>query len=1837
MAVTHLAERVSQNSQRFPHKIALRAGDLMVSYLELEKRSDKIANMLYRRVKSGQRVPIILDRSVELVASILAVLKCGCLFVPVDPISPPGRIKKLLAEIKACEVITSKEYLGRLKGARETGNREVLLVDDSLSGGFDRTQDYLEFERVYNRYCYIYFTSGSTGMPKGVLGRHRSLVHFIDWEIEEFGVDENFNVSQFTNPSFDPYLRDIFVPLVRGATCCIVHKDILMNPLKLIEWIDQNKITLIHIVPSLFKLLAAEVKNSGSFKHLKYILLAGELLRGSDIRRFVDLFGDRIQLVNLYGPTETTLVKLFYRIKREDAERNLIPVGKPVKGARAMVLDDHMRRCLPGNVGEIYIRTPYISSGYFNDAALTRRVFLKNPFSHDPQDIVYKTGDLGRRLFDGNIEVVGRTDHQVKIRGIRVELGEIENQILKHDGVKDAVAAAREDGRGGKYLCAYLVLRRQDFDVSVLRDYLSNHLPDYMIPAYFVPLDEIPLTPNGKVDRQMLPPPQVGEGKEYAAPANKLEEQLAGIWSAVLGVEKDKIGREADFFELGGHSFSAMEITLKIHKQFGVMIPLPEVFKRPRIRELATYIRRAKVSDYMSIPSLEKREYYLLSSAQRRLYVVQQMNPGSTYYNIPMVMRVAGNLDKENIDAVFAKLIVRHEALRTSFRVIDGEAFQEIHLPGDIAFKISIGDLAGSFNEQKVIDFIRPFDLSQAPLLRLRLLKEGEGRHILMVDMHHIITDGISLNVMIKEFLVLYRGGRLPGLRVQYRDFCQWQHRFLKDDGLKSRREYWLKKFSGNIPLLDFPADFPRPKIRGTAGDTYAVRLEPELTEHLYKRAAETGTTLFILLLASYTVLLSRYTGMEDIIVGSPIAGREHPDLKSIVGIFINILVFRNYPDQAKEFAEYLDEVKANTIEAFENQDFQFEELVDNLDLPRDLSRNPLVDFLFLFQNTDLLKYENIGDLKMSPYPFKNRVSRYDLTLEVVEIDSEITLYFEYYSELFRAETIERLARHFSYMLQDIVRQPTKRLADLDLMAAAEKRRIVEDFNNTRQDFPERQTIPDLWESSVNQHPRALALDFNHQQLSYSELNFRVNRLARLLRAKGIRPDTVVGLMVERSVEMIVGLLAILKAGGAFLPLDPGYPAERIHYMLADCGAPIVLTNCPSLDPEKYNKDLVYFDEGPVDLAEEGNPENGNTPRDLAYVLYTSGSTGNPKGVLIRHRSVVNLITGLTGVINFSSGRTILALTTISFDIFILETVLPLVKGLRVFVADREVQMNLTLLKRIIRQKHIDIFQVTPTRLQLIIETAVDLLWLKNVKELIIGGEAFPGALLEKIQNLPGTNIYNIYGPTETTVWSTIKNLTMGGTVNIGKPIANTQVYILNPAGQIQPLRVSGEMYLSGEGVAGGYLNDPTLTSERFARSPYLPGRRLYKTGDLGCWLPGGDIDIKGRIDQQVKLRGFRIELEEIECHLLKHEAVKSAVVVLKEDANRNRVLVGYIVARREIPIASIKEYLAAKLPDYMIPSQYVFMENLPVTPSGKVNRRILPQVTAKGDHGRGTAPLSPSDIERTLFEIWSEILAADAIGREDNFFDLGGNSFHLMKMHSMIDRVYPGKLTVVDIFSQPTIARLARYIEAGGEALNQVDTIHFFELPFDYFTDAVGSGNGSTTIGFEMGGELRSKICDISLKEGHRLKDILLSLYIYTLSELTQRKKVSIQTVLDSGSYLSLQVDLETIRDFPQLFRRVSEIQRDGGEGVVYKIQELGKIFTQKREGSTLPLFHSSNWLNQSPLHIFDIIMGIRVAQEVIYFSCDYNDRRLREEKIIGLVDAYAGIIEGFVAGYSL
>ncbi|MGE5343913.1 MAG: amino acid adenylation domain-containing protein [Candidatus Omnitrophota bacterium] len=1709
-----------------------------LSYNELDKRSDELASELTRKgVGPDVIVGIKIQRSIEMIIGIIGILKSGGAYLPLGVDYPQERIDYMLKD-------SSAKFLFLTEHTEDTGRRnleaELLLatevtedtergvigdrlfvstnnkegkklrsLEDQIaasSGHLTPLSSYpLTFTtppvcsvRNHSRLAYVIYTSGSTGMPKGVMVEHRHVIRLVK-NTNFISFNPGGHILQTGALEFDASTFEIWGSLLNGLSLYLMDKEDILNPGTLKQGIIRHNITTMWMTSPLFNQMVQQ--DVDIFQGLHYLVVGGDVLSPSHINRVMNHFPN-LKIVNGYGPTENTTFSTTFLINRQYEEK--IPIGKPIANSTAYIVDQFERLQPIGVAGELWVGGDGVARGYLNHPELTfERFRLRRPGALFEKTApgprknvwfgrVYKTGDWCRWLEDGNIEFLGRIDHQLKIRGFRVEPGEIENRLLKHPAVREAVVVVKEDKGGNKSLVSYIVFNNKNNkpDVVTLKTDLANNLPDYMIPSFVVPVERIPLTANGKVDWRALPEPQVNSAQGQG-PRNDGEETMATLWTEVLGVARDRLSIDSDFFELGGHSLKAALLVSKIHKAFDITVPLAEVFTSPTIRKLSNFIRRSSIEKFDPINSVEKKEYYALSSAQKRLYILHQMDEKGIAYNMPTFFILEGDVDKERLERAFELLVNRHESLRTSFQMIDGEPVQRVE--DKIEFKIDdsltglTGDTEGEGKKlrSEEVEKIRKidhkyFDLRKAPLIRVGLMKIEESHHLLAVDMHHIISDGTSMNIIINDFMALYRGEFLPQLEIQYKDYSEWQHTDFHKELLKQQEVFWIREFEDEIPVLELPIDFTRPSVQSFEGNSISFTLNREITERLKAMASETETTLYMVLLSVYTLFLSTLTHQEDIVVGSPVAGRRHADLEPIIGMFVNTLAIRNVSSGEKTFREFLSQVKEKTLQVLENQDYPYEDLIERVIPYRDASRNPLFDTMFTLQNLYMQSLE-IPGLTLSPYDAPHPVSKFDLTLSATESNDQLIFLFEYSTALFKPETIERFIIYFKNLIDQAVENKDKKISKFEIITEEEKKRILYEFNDTDKTYPNDKTLQELFVDQVEKTPDHLALISRTSvgalreapsQISYRELDHQSDRLACELIEKGVAPDTIVALKIERSLEMIIGILGILKAGGAYLPIDPGLPQERINYMLKDSQARLLVTHFVGVDLRvcpagahmgaPLQRNICVGADPRVCPSASFLPATGNRQptTSLAYVIYTSGSTGKPKGVLIRHSNVCPLLHwGYEAIALNPSDRSAQNLSYY-FDWSVGEIFITLTSGASLWMVPGNVILDAIEYVHSMNRYGITVLHITPTHFQSLIHPGMQL---ETLRHLCIGAEKFPKELAELIPKLVDEKcrIYNMYGPTEATILSTALKIdkSQGSydsltSVPIGKGLGNNVHLILDRNFNLCPVGIAGELVIGGDGVAPGYLNNPELTAKSFisVSSMTSVAKKFYKTGDLCRWLPDGNIEYLNRMDQQVKIRGFRIELGEIESRLRSHKEIKDAVVAAKRSKTGDEYLCAYVIAET-VEDVELKEYLSQSLPDYMIPSYFIQIDKIPLNANGKLNLKALPDPDIKIPEKR-SAP--SNEVEEKLMEIWAETLgiSKNLIDINANFFRIGGHSLTGMRVTAAIHKVFGVKLSLAEFFKHPFLRDIAKTIkEAEKETFHLPEVSEekeFYELSYN-------------------------------------------------------------------------------------------------------------------------------------------------------------------------------------------
>ena len=1540
--------------EKTPDAIAVKFEDQQLTYSELNARANQLAHHL--DVKPDTLVGLSVERSLEMIVGMLGILKAGAAYVPLDPNYPEERLNFIL-EDSGIEIILDKEALEQI----DEQNIENPSTDVKP-----------------NNLAYVIYTSGSTGKPKGVLIEHKSLVNHTQSARNEFELNEDDRVLQFASMSFDAAAEEIYPCLITGATLVLRTNEMLDSISIFLQKCKSWGLTLIDLPTAYWHEVTSQLNNENRKfpSSVRLVIIGGEQALKEQLVKWQKYVNPTVKLFNTYGPTEATIVATRYLATNTLDE---LLIGKPIDNLQNYILDNNQHFVPIGVAGELHIGGVGLARGYLNRPELTAEKFV-SIFNQR----LYKTGDLVRYLPDGNIEFLGRIDNQVKIRGFRIELGEIESVIMKH--VSEAAVIVREDQPGNKRLVAYTVGSTEG-----LRDAVKAELPHYMVPSAFVSLEKMPLTPNGKIDRRALPVPDQTEFEaKFVAPRNSVEEKIAKIWKEILVLKQ--VGIHDNFFELGGHSLLATQVVSRLS------VTLQNLFENPTVAELAEIIN-SETKEIAIIPRSDQHD--VVSFAQQRLWFIDQLEPNTGMYNIPAAFKITGNLNIARLEKSLNTIVERHEIIRTILKTVDGKPVPVVL--DNVSVDLPVIKLNDEAEIQNLIneEATRPFDISTDLMLRATLLEVNSNEFVLILVMHHIASDGWSFGILFDEFVALYQGNTLPELAIQYSDFAVWQRQYLSDQVLETQLSYWKQQLEGMPTTLELPIDRQRPATQTTNGKTRRFVLPVSLANKLKTLSQQQGLTLFMTLLGAFKILLHRYTNQDDIVVGSPIAGRNQSELEDLIGFFVNTLVLRSKINRDSNFIEFLGHVREVALGAYAHQDVPFDKLVSELKFERDVSRHPLFQVMFDLQNANQQDLQ-LPDLSIKPLLADNDTAKFDLLLDIVEeANSELTASFEYNTDLFDESTIERMMVHFQTLLESIVANPKQSISELEILDKAEKDQLLVEWNNTAADYPLDKCVHQLFEEQVEKTPDAIAVKFEDQQLTYSELNARANQVAHHL---DVKPDTLVGLSVERSLEMIVGMLGILKAGAAYVPLDPNYPEERLNFILEDSGIEIIL------DKEA----LEQIDEQNIE-----NPSTDVKPNNLAYVIYTSGSTGKPKGVLIEHKSLVNHTQSARNEFELNEDDRVLQFASMSFDAAAEEIYPCLITGATLVLRTNEMLDSISIFLQKCKSWGLTLIDL-PTAYWHEVTSQLNnenRKFPSSVRLVIIGGEQALKEQLVKWQKYvnPTVKLFNTYGPTEATIVATRYLATnTSDELLIGRPIDNLQNYILDKNQQIVPIGVPGELHIGGVGLARGYLNRPELTAEKFIS---IFNQRLYKTGDLVRYLPDGNIEFLGRIDNQVKIRGFRIELGEIESVIMKH--VSEAAVIVREDQLGNKRLVAYTVGSTDDLRDAVKE----ELPHYMVPSAFVSLEKMPLTPNGKIDRRALPMPTAEIK----TDFVAPRDqLEQQLADIWQQVLGVDSISVHENFFDLGGHSLLAITLLGKIEQAFDKAISVIKLFQAPTIAQFA-------------------------------------------------------------------------------------------------------------------------------------------------------------------------------------------------------------------
>jgi len=1624
-----LADMFEAQVARTPEAPAVIAGDVTLSYAELDERASELAGYLASLGAGPERlVAVALERSAEVFISWLAVAKSGAAFLPVDPAYPAERVAFMLGEARPDLVITTTAAVSALPADPFGALPRVLLDDPLLAAELARhaaTAQAAPRRPELAHPAYVIYTSGSTGRPKGVVVTHRGLASLSGAQVSAFGTGPGARVLQLASPSFDAAVMEMLLALPAGAALVVPAPGPLAGD-NLAEALDKLRISHALIMPTVLAGLSAR-----QVPELECVIAGGEAC--SD-RLAAQWSGGR-RMFNAYGPTEITICAT---ISGPLPGSGTPPIGRPIWNTRVFVLDEGLNPVPVGVAGELYVAGAGLARGYLNRPGLTAERFVACPFGGTGERM-YRTGDLVRWDTRGELESLGRVDDQVKLRGFRIELSEIEAVLGAQPGVAQAAVAVREDRPGDTRLAGYVVpVAETTPDPGALREALGRVLPGYMVPAAVVVLDRLPLTANGKPDRRALPAPDYAPGAgAFQAPATEREQTLCQLYAQVLGLER--VGVDDDFLDLGGHSLLATRLISRVRTALGAELPIRAVFEHPTVASLARFLDGAEAARPALAP-MPRPARLPLSFAQQRLWFLAQLHRPATAYNLPFAWRLRGRLDAGALTIALNDVVARHESLRTMFPAADGQPYQHVIRAGEANVPVTITTARSDELAALMSAAARhEFDVATELPVRAWLFALAEREHVLVLVTHHIASDGWSMEVLMADLATAYaarRDGRAPDwppLPVQYADYTLWQRNLLDCDGevLTGQREYWQRTLARLPDELALPFDRPRPAEPSQRDSEVRWQLAgPALHEALGDLARAHQATMFMVLHAGLAALLSRMGAGDDIPLGAPIAGRTDEAVHHLVGFFANTLVLRADLAGDPSFAELIERSRETVLAAQANQDVPFERLVEALNPARSPARHPLFQVMIADEDITDIDWRLTG-LLASPEPVPAAAAKFDLTLAFQQHHDDhgapagISAYFEYAADLFDEATVRALTGRLTRLLGQGARDPDRRLSEFDILTTAERREISA-WNDTARGLPGA-TFPELFAQQAARTPDAPAVIFENEHVTYAELNQRANRLARLLIARGAGPERFVAIAVPRSPDMIVAVLAVLKTGGAYVPVDPAYPPDRIAYILRETRPVAVLTTAEVAATLPGRLPLLVF-ENPVTVTKLAGLDGKNVrvpagPRNAAYVIHTSGSTGRPRGVIVEHRWAASLACWVGSAFSAAELSRVLAPSSLSCDMSVFEIFGPLTAG-----GSIEIVPNLLALTA--APWGGSMISAAPTALAHVLASPGTA---ARAAVVALCGEALTGQVVATIRTaVPGARIVNIYGPTEATVFATTYTVDDAGEVAgpppIGRPLWNRRAFVLDQALALVPPGVAGELYLA-DGLARGYLGQPDLTAERFVACPFSAGERMYRTGDLARWNTGGQLEYLGRADNQVKIHGFRVEVGEIEAVLAAQRGVAEVRVVLREDRPGDKQLAGYVVpaAGSALDPARLRDAVGRMLPGYMVPAAIVVLRRLPLNANGKLDLRALPAP----DHATGArafqAPATAR--ERALCQLFAQVLGVDRVGIEDSFFDLGGHSLLAAVLVARLVEQLGIRISLKGFMSNPTVRAIDRYL----------------------------------------------------------------------------------------------------------------------------------------------------------------------------------------------------------------
>ena len=1612
-------ELFEEQVRKTPDRCAIECCGRTVSYRKLNQKANQLRSWLNEcGVCPGDVVAIETCRDENMIIILFGVMKAGGICLPISESDPKERKEEIGRDSGTKYWLKAKQGILVCNGCQITmGELEEYSGEDEERKG--------DSEDI----AYLIYTSGSTGTPKGVALKHRGIINHAYCKIGELGIVEADVISHNLNIHFVASIWQYLSGLYTGGKVVIYDEETVRDAYQLIKRADEDEVTILEVIPSqlmTYCRLLEEGRERIKLEHLRKLVLTGEEVRADLVERFYQYYD--IELINAYGQSECSDDTFHYHIPRE-WKGYRVPIGKPGYNTRAYVLSESGRQQPVGVAGELYIAGDGLGAGYWQNEKLTGEKYVSNTF--EGEGLLFRTGDVVKWQEDGNLVYLGRKDKQIKIRGYRIEIGEIEAALEGYGEIEEAVVTIEE---GEEREVEANIVARRGIDYKALKRYLRTKLPGYMVPSRIYEVTEIPRNTNGKVDRLTVREKRKKENLEWIGmvPEGEMELQLAEIWKELLG--REIVGAEEDFFAAGGDSLKAVTLAHRISKSFSIEIELKDIFENPTIKDLSRYIGEAKGGGYEEIPVAEKQEYYDTTPAQKRIYIVSQMDRESTAYNISGAFIAGEKLNKEKLSVALMKLINRHDAFRTSFHLIDGRPVFKV--AETISFNIESVYRSGESMEETVENFIRPFKLDESPLLRVGLMELNDGQSLVLLDLHHIIADGISLQIIIHELTVLYQGQSLMPNRIDYKDIAVFTKKRVRNARLEKHKAYWIKEFCNGVPELNLPLDYPRQSERSFKGASYLFTIDHKIAEELRCYASKTKTTLFTILLMLYQILLFRYSQQTEVVIGIPVASRDHPDFQNIVGLFVNTLPLYLKLNTLTSFEENLIYIKDKWRKALENQEICIEDIVQELEIQVDKSRNPLFDTMFILQNIEKSPIDT--GIFTSFIDYSRTGAKFDLTLECDDRGEELRFVIEYCTDLFQESTIQRMARHYQNILQAITSGKRQALSDIEIM---DEQEYLEQkrWNQTVRKYPGEKCIYELFEEQVRKTPDRCAIECCGRTVSYRKLNQKANQLRSWLNECGVCPGDVVAIETCRDENMIIILFGVMKAGGICLPISESDPKERKEEIGRDSGTKYWL---------KAKQGILVCNGCQITMGEleeysgEDEERKGDS-EDIAYLIYTSGSTGTPKGVALKHRGIINHAYCKIGELGIVEADVISHNLNIHFVASIWQYLSGLYTGGKVVIYDEETVRDAYQLIKRADEDEVTILEVIPSQLMTycrLLEEGRERIKLEHLRKLVLTGEEVRADLVERFYQYYDIELINAYGQSECsddTFHYHIPREWKGYRVPIGKPGYNTRAYVLSESGRQQPVGVAGELYIAGDGLGAGYWQNEKLTGEKYVSNTFEGEGLLFRTGDVVKWQEDGNLVYLGRKDKQIKIRGYRIEIGEIEAALEGYGEIEEAVVTIEEGEERE--VEANIVARRGIDYKALKRYLRTKLPGYMVPSRIYEVTEIPRNTNGKVDRLTVREKRKK-ENLEWIGMVPEGEMELQLAEIWKELLGREIVGAEEDFFAAGGDSLKAVTLAHRISKSFSIEIELKDIFENPTIKDLSRYIgEAKGGGYEEI------------------------------------------------------------------------------------------------------------------------------------------------------------------------------------------------------